>query len=287
MFRSVPGHHFLYRDRLRPAVRHAALDVLAGIETVRKPPRSAGVHFVYLHSVGPRQHGEFRWLLRTMKRRYAVVSYSAAVDLLAERDVDRPYACISFDDGFASCIDASRILVEEGLTACFFVCSSLIGRPRSVIVEAFPGGLADETRTMTWDEVSSLLDVGHEVGSHTRTHPVLSSVDPDRLEAEIIDSKTDLEARLAIDIRHFAWPRGRFQHFTAEGARLARQAGYVSCASAERGSHAPVVHDEFPCIRREHVLLDWPRRHIEYFLRAGGRGTRITVGEWPESWKVA
>lgn len=277
----------LYQRRLRPALRHAALDALAVRERFRGVGQGPGVHFIYLHSVGFAQQEKFRWLLRTLKSRYTVVSYSEAVALLGDPDVDRPYACVSFDDGFASCMSAARILREEGLSACFFVCSALTGMPRSSLEAAFPAGLADETRTMTWDEISGLLSAGHEVGSHTRSHPVLSQVGADQLRAEIFESKLEIGEALEIEVRHFAWPRGRFHHFTPEGAELVREAGYASCASAERGSHAPAVHASFPCIRREHISLDWPRRHIDYFLRNGSRGARVTAGSWPVGWAVA
>ncbi|MBK6371009.1 MAG: hypothetical protein IPF64_14610 [Flavobacteriales bacterium] len=44
--------------------------------------------------------------------------------------------------------------------------------------------------------------------------------------------------------------------------------GFESCASAERGCHIGngAVPSNSLCLRRDHVVLDWPLGHVRYFL---------------------
>jgi peptidoglycan/xylan/chitin deacetylase (PgdA/CDA1 family) len=48
------------------------------------------------------------------------------------------------------------------------------------------------------------------VGGHTRTHPFLRNIAPERQRAEIAGGKADLEAWLERPIEHFAYPHGSY-----------------------------------------------------------------------------
>lgn len=277
-------------DRGRALGRALALDVLSARqkaqELFRAPTRGNLVHFIYLHGVEWKHQDRFKWLIEVLQRDYRFVSYSEAVSRLNEGRVEEQYACVSFDDGFESCIRAGSLLAEAGVQAAFFVCPGLIDRPRAALHEPFPGGLGGESRTMTWEEIEMLAALGHEIGSHTTTHRVVSGLGADEVLVELSESKRELESRFG-PIEHFAWPRGRWEHFTPDAVRAAADAGYLSCASAVRGSHASLRGSNYPVIRREHVSLEWPERHIEYFLRRGRSGRYVSDGAWPSAWEVS
>jgi peptidoglycan/xylan/chitin deacetylase (PgdA/CDA1 family) len=63
---------------------------------------------------------------------------------------------------------------------------------------------------MTWDQAR---DLSHDplvtIGAHTRTHPILSRLDPDRLQEEVLGGKVDIESRLGLPVTEFAYPNGR------------------------------------------------------------------------------
>ncbi len=67
-----------------------------------------------------------------------------------------------------------------------------------------------ELRPLGWDMVLALRDAGLTIGSHTRSHALLTHENPERVREELVGSRTTLEARLGTPVRHFAYPDGRW-----------------------------------------------------------------------------
>ena len=85
---------------------------------------------------------------------------------------------------------------------------------------------------MDWDEVKALANDGFEVGSHTRTHPVLTELERLQAEEEITQSKKDLESRLGIPVDLLAYPYGRYD---SDISALVQKIGYRAACSTEPG----------------------------------------------------
>jgi peptidoglycan/xylan/chitin deacetylase (PgdA/CDA1 family) len=64
---------------------------------------------------------------------------------------------------------------------------------------------------------------GITLGSHTRTHILLTNESPRRIKDELQGSRRDLENKLAVSIRHFAYPDGKFNK---QSLRAVAAAGY-------------------------------------------------------------
>ena len=63
---------------------------------------------------------------------------------------------------------------------------------------------------LTWDEVRQCADNGIEIGSHTYTHDVVSTIsDPAVLAFELAESRRDMEARLGRPVGILALPNGQ------------------------------------------------------------------------------
>jgi peptidoglycan/xylan/chitin deacetylase (PgdA/CDA1 family) len=116
---------------------------------------------------------------------------------------------------------------------------------------------------LTWDDATTLAGE-HEIGSHTRSHRDLTSLARDALADELQGSKHDLEARLGREVRHFSAPYGDVARFSADVSRAARDAGYESCATAQRGVNVPGA--DVYALRRDHLVAGWPLRDVRYFL---------------------
>src|SRR5207244_4865640 len=129
--------------------------------------------------------------------------------------------CFSFDDGLRQCVRIGQILNEFGVSGCFFVCPSLVGETNSAklkdICENRFGMPAMEL--LDWDEVEQLLKDGHEIGSHTMNPHVLSHLSEWQVQDEVVGSYEFLTHRLG-QAKHFAWPEGRFTHFSPTAARI-------------------------------------------------------------------
>jgi peptidoglycan/xylan/chitin deacetylase (PgdA/CDA1 family) len=76
---------------------------------------------------------------------------------------------------------------------------------------------------MTWSMVRDLYRAGFTIGSHTRTHAWLANESSEKSLDEIAGSKRDLEERLGLTVRHFAYPGGQF---TPPVVDLVARAGY-------------------------------------------------------------
>ena len=67
------------------------------------------------------------------------------------------------------------------------------------------------------------------IGSHTKSHALLTVEESDRVLQEVLQSKKALENRLGFTPRHFAYPDGRFDVRTAKVVASAYQYAYTIC----------------------------------------------------------
>jgi peptidoglycan/xylan/chitin deacetylase (PgdA/CDA1 family) len=105
---------------------------------------------------------------------------------------------ITFDDGYGDFYnEAFPVLNKFNFTASVYLPTSFIGK----------GALQFKGRDcLTWSEVRELHKYGISFGSHTVTHPQLSSLDKALVEKEISDSKKDIEDNIGSVVDSFAYP---------------------------------------------------------------------------------
>jgi peptidoglycan/xylan/chitin deacetylase (PgdA/CDA1 family) len=77
---------------------------------------------------------------------------------------------------------------------------------------------------MTWDDARRATAGGLAVGSHTVTHPILTTVDTAQARHELVASRRDLQRELGVTAQAFAFPNGN-----SDGSHDAfvREAGYA------------------------------------------------------------
>lgn len=277
---------------MRTAARRAALSSLSLFRRVTGTSAVAlarpRVHLLYLHRLAPADEAAFRGLLRWLAGGHRFIGLSEAVQRVRTGALDAPYVTVSVDDGFRSSLRVAALLEEVDARGAFFVCPSVVGcDDPSKVGRFFRHGEAAAEAQMGWGDLEGLLDRGHEVGSHTLSHVDLATLTPDRLEAELGGSADALRRRLG-RVDHFAWPYGRFGNFTPRAADAAFEAGYASCASAERGCHVEAAPDDPRelCLRREHVVAGWPRAHVEYFMARSSSRAGAAANTWPREWSA-
>lgn len=79
---------------------------------------------------------------------------------------------------------------------------------------------------LSWEEVRQLDGRGFSIGSHTVSHPILTTLTPSRLACELGDSKTHIERELGKPCPWFAYPNGGKDDFSPEVVEATRTAGY-------------------------------------------------------------
>ena len=109
---------------------------------------------------------------------------------------------------------------------------------------------------MSWAQVREMRATGHAIGSHTMSHRVLATLDPEVQAREIKDSKRNLEAVLGGDVASFAYPVGGPQHINHHSVALAREAGYAQAFMFLTGKAELPLADRFRIPRESAVSMD-------------------------------
>ncbi len=92
---------------------------------------------------------------------------------------------------------------------------------------------------LTWDEIRQISDRGFDIGSHTVSHPILSTLEPEDLEIELRDSKRTIESELNLPCPWIAYPNGGSADFSEDVNAAAQAAGYsVAFTLTERLNQA-------------------------------------------------
>ena len=141
---------------------------------------------------------------------------------------DRRFS-ITFDDGFSNVLKyALEPLRVAGFHAIQFIVAGRIGQQNvwdTSIGEA-PEKLMDMGQIREW------LAAGHEIGSHSLTHPRLTQLAPEAAAEEIRASKKQLEDTFGVPIRHFCYPYGDWNVWVREQVQ---NAGYTTACATEFG----------------------------------------------------
>jgi peptidoglycan/xylan/chitin deacetylase (PgdA/CDA1 family) len=89
---------------------------------------------------------------------------------------------------------------------------------------------------MTWEQLRSLAQKGHIVGSHTMTHPNLAFVDIAAARWELVESKRRMEAKLGQPVRHFSYPcPALWPNWSMQTTEEIRGAGYQTAVTTASG----------------------------------------------------
>lgn len=118
----------------------------------------------------------------------------------------------------------------------------------------------EKYRTLSWDELRAAAADDFAVGSHTRSHRVLSQLDPAELEPEIAGARERLRAELRLADVPFAYPYGGPEHIGPDADRVVRQSGYTCALTTTPGTVKPSA-DPFSLRRLEFKMLQWLPAH--------------------------
>ena len=126
---------------------------------------------------------------------------------------------LTFDDGYADFYEVAwPILREHGFVSTLFVISGRVGQPgyvsREMLTELAASGLV-------------------EIGSHSVTHPDLTTLAPARLWREVAESKSALEEWTGQPVTSFCYPSGRYHSGAIEAVANAGYEAAVTTASGQ------------------------------------------------------
>lgn len=183
-------------------------------------PAKRGVVAITFHNILTSQMSWFDSVCRVVTERYKVIDprdFHCGKYILGNHDLQ---VMFTFDDGYSSNIKiAKECMSKYGIKGLFFLTEEFIGKNINdsyhfALEHFFPGRTSlpkpkEQYTAMSWSDVEWLLDNGHSIGAHTRTHPNLNHVqDQFLLKDEIIASADRMEDRLGLELKCFAYPFG-------------------------------------------------------------------------------
>lgn len=167
---------------------------------------------------------------------------------------------LTFDDGFRSVVEhALPALGAHGFTGTVFLASGLVGLSADRARARNPDLDRD---LLDWDEAGALLQAGWEIGSHSVSHPDLTRLDAAARGRELADSKAQLEQRLQVSVRSFAYPYGRLDRSVRDAA-----ARHYDLACTTRLAHHPGDGDP---LRIDRIDM--------YYMQDSARFARLLTG---------
>ena len=158
---------------------------------------------------------------------------AALASIIETGENDNPDFAITFDDGFASVYEhAFPILAQSKMTATVYVVASGIGGTNEW--DQRSGDIREPM--MSAAQIRQMADSGFEMGSHSLTHPHLSSVSDDDLVHELLDSKRMLEEIVGRDVVSFSYPYGDYDRRVADAVAAA---GYSNAVCTRLSALTP------------------------------------------------
>ncbi len=129
----------------------------------------------------------------------------------------RGMVSLSFDDGRLSAFtQAFYYLDRAGVKGTFYITTQNLNK------KGF----------MTESQILKINSRGHDIGSHTRTHPYLTCLPENEIWDEIVLSKMELRAMGIESIATFAYP---FDDYNADTEKFVRGAGYTGARACAKG----------------------------------------------------
>ncbi|MFZ3074351.1 MAG: polysaccharide deacetylase family protein [Minisyncoccales bacterium] len=175
-------------------------------------------------------------------------NYSFSV--LEETAFSRGMVSITFDDGFANVYNnALPILDQYGFKTTQYIVSGAIGSQTKL-----------DLPTMTRSQIAAMCAAGHEIGSHTVTHPRLTSLNAKKLNSELSSSKNALNA-ICAPVSSLAIPYGDYNDNVINAAKKY----YGSVRTSDGGENTLIGFDPHR-IKTQYVMDTTTIDEIETWL---------------------
>lgn len=168
--------------------------------------------------------GVFFKQMKSLKEHYTVISPDQLNRVMTdEGKLPNRAVLLTFDDGYLDVYEnAYPILKEMGFKALIFPATDYIGT-----ATPFPH---DERLPMLnpalgWNHLQNMCDV-FTVGSHTRSHQIMTTLPLHIAKEEIVASKARIEDQLGHEVQYFCYPKGGSGQFSQPLEDMVQAAGY-------------------------------------------------------------
>lgn len=140
---------------------------------------------------------------------------------------------ITFDDAYVNVLRFGlKPLAVNGFKAIQFVVAERLGQWNDwdVALGEAPERLMDKEQLREW------LAAGHDIGSHTLTHPYLTRLPREQAREELMASRKRLEDTFGRAVEHFCYPFGDWNDAVRD---MVVEAGYKTACTTDVGMNGP------------------------------------------------
>ena len=202
---------------------------------LRKPKKDNFLRVLLFHDIAPNEFTSFSEKIDFLSEDYNFVTPNEFEAMMeGSKPIIGRNLLLTFDDGFKSNFEvASQVLDKKDIKAIFFIVSDFAGLSKVedcrnfISKNMYPLMSSSEVpnhwKNMNWHDLKQLVDNGHSIGCHTKTHARLSAVsDPTELAEEMLESTRIIERKLNINVKHFAYPFGSLKSFSGAALNIAK-----------------------------------------------------------------
>jgi peptidoglycan/xylan/chitin deacetylase (PgdA/CDA1 family) len=152
---------------------------------------------------------------------------------------DHNYHTVSLDDAHAAITKGASLppkpvilTFDDGYIDFYTTAYPLLKKYHFIGVTYAVPGFCGNSRYMSWEQLKEVSDGGMEIAAHTVHHIDLTAVSADVARQEIAGSRQQLEQRLGITVRHFAYPYGKLNEGVVQSIR---EAGFLTATTTYPG----------------------------------------------------
>lgn len=140
---------------------------------------------------------------------------------------------VTFDDAYESVNRLARPILDRlGIPGTIYVPTRYMGSGKPMSwpgIEEYLGGPNEaELMPMSWESLRAMAEAGWEIGSHTVSHPHLTSLDDSTLREELVESRQECSQRTGAPCQSIAFPYGDHDQRVIDASR---EAGYSAVAT--------------------------------------------------------
>lgn len=150
---------------------------------------------LYLLSFSPKKFEEY--LLFFRQNNIETLTFWDLKDILeGKREMPKKAVMLTFDDGYKNhYTEAFRLLKKYNMKGVFFI---------------IPHKSDTNIEYVNWAQIKEMAENGQEIGSHTVTHPNLSSLSLEQIKNELELSKQTIEEKIGKPVISLCYPSGKY-----------------------------------------------------------------------------
>lgn len=175
----------------------------------------AALYVVNYHGTQKKFLSNFKKQLQFFKSHFTILSPDQLASFYAGQLTKGPYLLLTFDDGIRNNLLAARLLDEQNIKGLFFIVPEFIntsaGKQKEYFIRCIRPVInpvidheREDFEAMSWNDLRTLLNNGHGIGSHTRSHTlVAAAASQEQSKDEILGSKELIFSNLATEVHSF------------------------------------------------------------------------------------